>query len=116
MQYDAEKYITQIKKQSRSGSAVFLYMLQEECAELIQAVSKLLRASGKVDSPTDVSLEKAITMVREEMTDVQIMIDAVLFCYYGIEPGGKQMRHEPMEVMKWERWKKRMEDENGDNH
>ena len=54
-------------------------ILMEECAELIQAVSKLTRAeqSGKVFETTSAKLALA-----EEMADVHIMIEQVLKHYW----------------------------------
>lgn len=54
-------------------------MLMEECAELIQAVSKLTRAEqrGKAFE----KIQAAVDMV-EEIADVQIMIEQVLKYYF----------------------------------
>lgn len=54
-------------------------ILMEECAELIQAVSKLTRAEqgGKAFE----KIQAAVDLV-EEMADVQIMIEQVLKYYF----------------------------------
>lgn len=54
-------------------------ILTEECAELIQAVSKLTRAekSGKVFDKTQAMLDMV-----EEMADVTIMIEQILHAYW----------------------------------
>ena len=54
-------------------------ILTEECAELIQAVSKLTRAeqSGKVFDKTEAMLNLV-----EEMADVTIMIEQILYAYW----------------------------------
>lgn len=54
-------------------------ILTEECAELIQAVSKLTRAeqSGKVFDKTEAMLNLV-----EEMADVTIMIEQILHAYW----------------------------------
>ena len=54
-------------------------ILMEECAELIQAVSKLTRAeqSGKVFDKTEAMLNLV-----EEMADVTIMIEQILHAYW----------------------------------
>lgn len=57
-------------------------ILTEECAELIQAVSKLTRAeqSGKTFDKTSAKLNLA-----EECADVTIMIQQILSHYFGNE-------------------------------
>lgn len=54
-------------------------ILMEECAELIQAVSKLTRAeqSGKVFDKTEAMLNLV-----EEMADVIIMVTQILHAYW----------------------------------
>lgn len=54
-------------------------ILMEECAELIQAVSKLTRAEQ--DGKTFEKVKAAFDMV-EEMADVHIMIEQVLKHYF----------------------------------
>lgn len=48
--------------------------LAEECAELTQALLKLIRAMRK---ETPMSLEEAFEHVEEEMADVSVMFDGV---------------------------------------
>ena len=107
MYYDEKEYIVKISQQS--GADVFLPMLQEECSELIQAISKYMRASGKVHSPTVLSCSETMSGIREEITDVQMMIDGVLYTLFGIEPGTEQTRDEYMERKKWVRWLRRLD-------
>lgn len=54
-------------------------ILMEECAELIQAVSKLTRAENN-GKPFE-KIQAAVDMV-EEIADVQIMIEQVLKHYF----------------------------------
>lgn len=110
MYYDAKDYIVQIAQ--ISGRESFLPMLQEECSELIVAVNKLQRALGIVNSPTPISAQDAMEMVREEITDVQMMIDAVLYSYFGVEPDSEETRNEHLERLKWVRWVRRLNNGN----
>lgn len=109
MYYDAKEYIRRICE--KTDPEVFLSLLQEECAELSHAISKLLRATNTVYAPTPVSERQALDMVREEITDVQMMTDGVLFLFFGIEPGSDDMRDETLERAKWVRWLKRLEED-----
>lgn len=63
-------------------------ILAEECAELIQAVSKLTRAekSGSVFNTTQAKLHLV-----EEMADVTIMIEQVVKAYWHLEGDSKLM-------------------------
>ena len=49
----------------------------EECAELIQALNKYSRASGKGQS-TDMSVEVALKNVIEEIADVEVMLEQII--------------------------------------
>lgn len=110
MYYDAKDYIVQIAQ--ISGKESFLPMLQEECSELIVAVNKFQRSLGIVNSPTPISAQDAMEMIREEITDVQMMIDAVLYSWFGIEPDSEDTRNEHLERIKWVRWLRRLNDGN----
>lgn len=110
MKYDAKDYIVRIAQES--GKETFLPMLQEECSELIVAVNKFQRAQGIVNSPTPISIQDAMAMVREEITDVQMMIDAVLYSYFGVDPDSEETRDEHLERVKWVRWLRRLNDGN----
>lgn len=59
-----------------------LTQCMEECAELIQACNKLLRASGK-GQPTDTEPGEALTNLMEETVDVSIMMAELsyLLCF-----------------------------------
>ena len=59
-----------------------LTQCMEECAELIQACNKLLRASGK-GQPTDTEPGEALTNLMEETVDVSIMLAELsyLLCF-----------------------------------
>lgn len=110
MKYDCVQYLLRIEQES--GREVFLSMLQEECSELIVAVNKFQRAVGIVNSPTPISVQEARSMIREEITDVQMMIDAVLYSYFGVEPDSEETRDEHLERVKWVRWLRRLSDGN----
>ena len=59
-----------------------LTQCMEECAELIQACNKLLRASGK-GLPTEVEPGGALTNLLEETVDVSVMMAELsyLLCF-----------------------------------
>lgn len=59
-----------------------LTQCMEECAELIQACNKLLRASGK-GQPTSMEPGDALTNLMEETVDVSIMMAELsyLLCF-----------------------------------
>lgn len=59
-----------------------LTQCMEECAELIQACNKLLRASGK-GLPTEVEPGDALTNLLEETVDVSVMMAELsyLLCF-----------------------------------
>lgn len=59
-----------------------LTQCMEECAELIQACNKLLRASGK-GLPTEVEPGEALTNLLEETVDVSVMMAELsyLLCF-----------------------------------
>ena len=50
----------------------------EECAELIQALNKYSRASGKGQA-TDMSVEEALKNVIEEVADVEVMLEQIIY-------------------------------------
>ena len=53
-------------------------MAQEECAELIQALSKIKRAmDGTGQNPTVLSINDAWAQARGEYTDLDLAIDAI---------------------------------------
>ena len=56
-----------------------LAIVQEECAELIQAISKLNRA-GSSDHPGRAA-KAALNHLMEEHADVQIMLDQIRIMY-----------------------------------
>lgn len=56
-------------------------VLDEECAELIQAVRKYVRAAGMSNNPTPVKLEDAFRGVQEEVNDV-----LTAMCALGLTP------------------------------
>lgn len=64
---DLVKYIAE-----HYGAEHQLPILQEECAELIKAVSKLLRARADHDGSMTGAL---LTCITEEIGDVELMID-----------------------------------------
>lgn len=58
------------------GKEEMLNQLEEECAELIQAASKVKRAKKGL---TPVAEENAIEMLAEEIADVQLLIFMVAY-------------------------------------
>lgn len=71
-EYDRPEVIQVIAK--HNGFETALNLLQEECAELIQAVSKLHRAKRRGD---ELGEEKALAHLVEEAADVSIMLDEI---------------------------------------
>lgn len=71
-EYDTADNVSKIA--GHNGTETVLYLLQEECAELIQAVSKWLRGVFG-DS------EKAKDHVCEEMADVYILLDELVILH-----------------------------------
>ena len=61
------------------GNDSQLAVAQEECAELIQAISKLKRA-GNSDHPGRTA-KAALNHLMEEHADVQIMLDQIRIMY-----------------------------------
>lgn len=61
------------------GNDSQLAVAQEECAELIQAISKLNRA-GSSDHPGRTA-KAALNHLMEETADVQIMLDQIRIMY-----------------------------------
>lgn len=57
------------------GDEAQCIMCMEECAELIQAISKAYRTFGTEKH------QKAVDAVREEIADVQIMLDQMRIIY-----------------------------------
>ena len=60
------------------GYDEILNQLNEECAELILAVSKLRRSMSS-KNPTPVTKEQALSMVEEELADVMLCLDILGF-------------------------------------
>ena len=68
----------------RYGADVMTTVCMEECAELIQAISKLKRYNPE-DPNNKVSRNELIENLYEEMADVKICFD-LLFEIYGLKP------------------------------
>ena len=66
------------------GTDTMTTVCMEECAELIQAISKLKRYNHE-DPNNNVSRSELIENLYEEMADVQICFD-LLFEIYGLKP------------------------------
>ena len=66
------------------GTDTMTTVCMEECAELIQAISKLKRHNPE-DPNNNVSRNELIENLYEEMADVQICFD-LLFKIYGLKP------------------------------
>lgn len=64
---------------AKFGIEYQLAIVQEECAELIQAISKLNRA-GSSDHPGRTA-KAAMNNLMEEAADVQIMLDQIRIMY-----------------------------------
>lgn len=60
------------------GLETLLECAEEECAELIQAICKMKRANGH-GQPTEVTKEEATANLIEELADVKMCIDAILY-------------------------------------
>ena len=71
-EYDRPEVIRAIAE--HNGLETSSNLLQEECAELIQAVSKLHRAKRRGD---ELGEEKALSHLIEEAADVSIMLDEI---------------------------------------
>lgn len=71
-EYDRPEVIQAIA--AHNGVETASNLLQEECAELIQAVSKLHRAKRRGD---EMGEEKALSHLIEEAADVSIMLDEI---------------------------------------
>lgn len=77
-------YETKIKTiADHYGKPAQAVILMEECAELVVAMSKVLRAEDAVlSNPTDTSvasLDRALQNLKSEMADVLIMIDQIIY-------------------------------------
>ena len=62
----------------KMGLDVILSSTQEECAELIQAISKYNRARG-IGQRTNIPLEDAESQLIEELADVKLCIEEILY-------------------------------------
>lgn len=91
-----------IENERRTAAVI---QLMEECAELIQACSKLLRVDG-VGTITDVKRQEAIDLLTEEIADVEVTGTVVM----------RQLGIDDEEIIdnycaKADRWCKRLEEE-----
>lgn len=69
------KYAEYIK--STLGERELLEQLAEECNELGQASLKVIRAKGLSNNVTPISIGQALSNLREEMTDVLLVITLI---------------------------------------
>lgn len=83
-----------------------LAQLEEECAELIQAASKLRRAING-DNPTPVTVDEATNMITEEFADVLLCLDIL-----GFKPDDRQIAK--IQHRKALRWVSRLNETEGD--
>lgn len=81
----------------------------EECSELIQALSKMKRASGR-GSKTPVTQEEAFEMVKEELSDVLMCADLLIkILNDGIENECKfEDEMQKIQMKKGNRWLQRL--------
>lgn len=68
---------------------------QEECAELIQAISKYKRAKG-IGQSTPISVDEAKRNLVEEIIDVKIMIEQLQYLLDVDEQTLLEVRHEKL--------------------
>lgn len=85
-----EQVVDAVEKRSiaRYGTDTQTTVCMEECAELIQAISKLKRYNPE-DPNNTVSRSELIENLYEEMADVQICF-SLLFEIYGLNPSDLQ--------------------------
>lgn len=79
-----EEATVEMRSIARYGNDVQTTVCMEECAELIQAISKLKRYNPE-DPTNKVSRSELIENLYEEMADVQICF-SLLFEIYGLKP------------------------------
>jgi NTP pyrophosphatase (non-canonical NTP hydrolase) len=68
-------------------------ILMEECGELVQALSKVIRTEGRANMVSDLS---------QEIADVQVLIDVILEKYNITEDSLKYRRRD--KIHKLQRW------------
>ena len=95
-----------IKLAKKFGIENRIDQTQEECAELIQALSKYRRAVVKKDKTCPVDELKARNMVTEEIADVEICLEQIKKLL-----SISEMEIEGIKSVKVTRTKKRMENE-----
>ena len=93
-----EEYKAFIK--NRLDRRTLLELLGEECAELIQAANKCIRAEKLNANATPMSEQEANAQLREEVGDVLMLLSVL-----GYDCDFKTIATNP----KWERWCKRLE-------
>lgn len=79
-----EEATVEMRSITRYGNEVQTTVCMEECAELIQAISKLKRYNPE-DPTNNVGRSELIENLYEEMADVQICFD-LLVEIYGLKP------------------------------
>lgn len=79
-----EEATVEMRSIARYGNEVQTTVCMEECAELMQAISKLKRYNPE-DPTNKVSRSELIENLYEEMADVQICF-SLLFKIYGLKP------------------------------
>lgn len=92
--YEAHNYLV-----DTVDSSILLDVLIEECAELIQAASKVKRTITK-GNPTPVTFEEALAMLNEEFGDVLNVADVLR-----LEPSKDVMKQKII------RWAERLQEE-----
>ena len=96
--------MTDISKSNATklGLDTMLLQTQEECAELIQAISKYNRTRG-IGQPTDMPSRMALVNLLAEMADVSICVEQISYLL------GVGDRFEAVKDMALERVAKRLE-------
>lgn len=98
MAYKRDVDITEVKKRQQKmklrdiakyyGRATQSRQCIEECAELIQAINKWDRAQSSGDTE---KVNKTVSRIAEEIADVRIMLDQLIYLYGCSEEVDKMM-------------------------
>lgn len=94
---ESNNLMTEQSKQNtrKFGKDILLWQMQEECAELIQAVAKYNRCRG-IGQITEVSKQKAEQNLVKELADVEICLEQVKFLL-NLDKDVKQAKQEALD-------------------
>lgn len=92
-----KEHIEFIKR--RVSRRTVLEQAMEECAEVIRALSKVIRAEAGAENPTPLSKEQAIDCLKAELTDLDMCLSLL--------PEFEQ-RIDVSTCPKWKRWADRI--------